>query len=137
MLFYLLCIHIDICLHCHSCFLDASKAYDRVNHWTLFKKLLKGGISVIIVRILLFWYSKQEICIKWRNETSSCFTISNGVRQGGILSPVLFSIYMDDLSVLLSRSGIGCHIDDLCINHVLCGRSLSNGSLRNSFTEAD
>ena len=52
------------------------------------------------------------------NETSSCFTISNGVRQLGILSPVLFSIYMDDLSVLLSQSGIGCHIDDRCINHV-------------------
>ena len=66
----------------------------------------------------MFWYSKQEICIKWGNETSSCFIIFNGVRQGGILSPVLFSIYMDDLSVLLSRSGIGCHIDDLCINHV-------------------
>ena len=73
---------------------------------------------LIIVRILLFWYSKQEICIKWGNETSSCFTISNGVRQGGILSPVLFSIYMDDLFVLLSRSGIGCHIDDSCVNHV-------------------
>ena len=102
----------------YSCFLDASKAYDRVNYWTLFKKLLKRGISVIIVRILLFWYSKQEICMKWGNETSSYFTISNGVRQGGILSPVLFSIYMDNLSVLLSRSGIGCHIDDLCINHV-------------------
>ena len=48
----------------YSCFLDASKAYDRVNHWTLFKKLLKRGISVIIVGILLFWYSKQESCIK-------------------------------------------------------------------------
>ena len=53
-----------------------------------------------------------------RNETSSCFTIYIGVRQGGILSPAVFSIYMDDLSVLLSQSGIGCHIDDLCINHV-------------------
>ena len=102
----------------YSCFLDASKAYDRVNHWALFKKLLERSISVIIVRILMFWYSKQEICIKWGNETSTCFTITNGVRQGGILSPTLFSIYMDDLSFILSESGIGCHIDDLCINHV-------------------
>ena len=102
----------------YSCFLDASKAYDRVNHWALFKKLLKRSISVIIVRILMFWYSKQEICIKWGNETSTCFTITNGVRQGGILSPTLFSIYMDDLSFILSESGIGCLIDDLCINHV-------------------
>ena len=50
------------------------------------------------------------------DETSACFTISNGVHQGGILSPMLLSIYMDHLSLLLSESRIGCHIDDLCIN---------------------
>ena len=38
----------------YSCFLDASKAYGRVNHWTLFKKLLKRSISFIIIRILIF-----------------------------------------------------------------------------------
>ena len=65
----------------------------------------------------MFWYSKQESCIKWGNETSTCFNISF-VRQGGILSPTLFSIYMDDLFFILSESGISCHIDDLCINHV-------------------
>ena len=66
----------------------------------------------------MFCYSKQEICIKCGYETSSCFSISNGVRQGGILSPVVFSIYMDDLFVVLLQSGIGCHIDDQCINYV-------------------
>ena len=66
----------------------------------------------------MFWHSKQEICIQWDNETSTRFTISNGVRQGGILSPILFSIDMDDLSLILPESGIGCQIDDLCINHV-------------------
>ena len=101
-----------------TCFLDAFKAYDRVNHWTLFKKLLKRSVSIIVVRMLMFWYSKQEVCIRWGTEMSSYFNISNGVRQGGILSPSLFAIYMDDLSSLLNTSRIGCHISDVCINHV-------------------
>ena len=54
---------------------------------------------------------------------SPYFTISNGV-QGGILSPSLFSVYMDDLSSLLNTSRIGCHIDDVCINHVFYADNL-------------
>ena len=74
--------------------------------------------SHIVVRMLMFWYSKQEVCIIWGTKMSSYFNISNGVRQGGILSPSLFAIYMDDLSSLLNTSRIGCHISDVCINHV-------------------
>ena len=48
--------------------------------------------------MFIFWYSKQEMCIKWGQSTSSCFTVSNGVRQGGILSLHLFDVYVDDLS---------------------------------------
>ena len=49
---------------------------------------------------------------------SSFFTISNGVRRGGILSPSLFAVYIDDLSSLLNASRIGCHISNICISHV-------------------
>ena len=38
------------------------------------------------------------------------FDIKNGVRQGGVLSPILFTVYVDDLLVKLKRNGIGCHI---------------------------
>ena len=69
----------------------------------------------------MFLYSKEEICIKWGDETSTCFTISNRVRQGGMFSPTLFSIYIDDISFILSECGIGCHIDDLSIQScILC-----------------
>ena len=45
------------------------------------------------------------------------FQIFNGVRQGGILSPKLFAIYLDKLSVALNKSGIGCNVG-ICVNHV-------------------
>ena len=41
------------------------------------------------------------------------FKVSNGVRQGAISSPLLFSVYIDGLIVLLRRSGIGCRLDKL------------------------
>ena len=75
-----------------SCFLDASKAFDYVNHWKLFRKLIIRKVPLMIVRMSIFWHSKQEMCIKWAQATSGNFTISNGVRQGGILSRRLFAV---------------------------------------------
>ena len=103
----------------YTCFLDASKAFDRVNHWTLFKKLLNRGVPILLVRILLYWYRTQTFCIKWGTMTSCFFSVSNGVRQGGILSPYIFAIYMDDLSVTLNNAKVGCHINNRCANHML------------------
>ena len=105
----------------YTCFLDASKAFDRINHWTMFKKLILRDVPIIIVRVLCFWYRTQELCIQWGNMGSSFFNISNGVRQGGILSPKLFSVYMDDLSNILVSSGVGCFLNNVCFNYVfLC-----------------
>ena len=109
-----------------------------VNHWTLFRKLLNRSIHILIVRMLMYWYTKQE-CIRWGAEMSPYFTISNRVRQGGILSPSLFAVkkknanfflYMDDLSSLLNTSRIGCHIDDVCINHVFYADDLCYGPMQ-------
>ena len=87
----------------YTCFLDASKAFDKINHFKLFRKLLDRKTSIVIVRIILFWYSKQTVCIKWGRCISGFLSISNGVRQGGILSPKLFLVYIDDLSEILVK----------------------------------
>ena len=47
------------------------------------------------------------------------FTISNGVRQGGILSPKIFALYMNGLTDESSNSYAGCYINDKCINHIM------------------
>jgi len=101
-----------------ACFLDASKAFDRVNHWTLFKKLVDKNVPLIIVRFLMYWYREQQVIIKWGNCLSEPFRVSNGVRQGSILSPKLFAIYVDQLSELLIVKKVGCHIDNVCFNHL-------------------
>jgi hypothetical protein len=41
---------------------------------------------------------------------SDCFYMRNGTRQGSILSPYLFSVYMRDISRAVINSGLGCHI---------------------------
>ena len=83
----------------YCAFLDASKAFDRANHYMLFKKLIERNMPTCFVRILYNWYSKQNMKVKRGNCLSSPFSVSNGVRQGGVLSPYLFALYIDDLSV--------------------------------------
>ena len=84
-------------------FIDASKAFDRVNPQKLFTKLMLRGVPGCIIRILAFWYTNQGMQVKWGNSLSSPFSVGNGVRQGGLPSPALFNLYMDNLSKQLGK----------------------------------
>ena len=101
------------------CFLDASKAFDRVNHGKLFCKLITKDVPGYLVRILIYWYANQFMKVKWANCFSSSFKISNGVRQGSVLSPFLFNFYLDGLSDRLSTQSIGCSNGGQIINHII------------------
>ena len=92
--------------------MDCTKAFDTVKHSILFKKLVDAQIPQIIVRLLIFMYRKQTADVRWRSNFSYEFPIRNGVRQGAVLSPVLFCFYMDNLFSLLRKSGAGCCIDE-------------------------
>ena len=88
--------------------LDATKAFDRINYCKLFRILLERKISPLICRLLLYMYLNQTLCVRWGNSLSDSFTVSNGVKQGGVISPILFCVYMDGLISELKSSQVGC-----------------------------
>ena len=55
---------------------------------------------------------------RWGNSRSTKFRVINGVKQGGILSPALFNVYMNNLSVSLNHSGIGESLGGNLLNHL-------------------
>ena len=108
----------------YACLIDASKAFDLVDHSILFEKLLERNMPKPLVRLLLRWYKSQHLSIlsitpysqnlsiRWMGKSSDYFQISNGVRQGGVLSPILFTLYVDSLLESLCDCGLGCYWED-------------------------
>ena len=88
------------------CALDLTKAFDKTNHHALFIKLMKRYIPVDLLDTLVYWLSNNWSCIKWFNTFSLPFKICFGVRQGSVLSPFLFAVYLDDL---VDRHITGCY----------------------------
>ena len=96
--------------------LDASKAFDKVNYIKLFNLLIERCVNPLYIRCLLYMYTNHELNVHWNGQTSHAFSTSNGVKQGAVLSPVLFGLYIDELLVRLTKSGYGCWI-----GHRFCG----------------
>ena len=65
-----------------------------------------------LIRHLLFnLYGNQQFQIRWNNRLSNMYNMTNGVKQGAVLSPILFIMYIDGLFYELKRAGVGRHIN--------------------------
>ena len=76
---------------------------------TIFQLLLDRGMPVCVVHLLRNWYVDQKLSVRWNSKSSYSFNVSNGVRQGGVVSPILFTIYIDKLLLELRQQGVGCY----------------------------
>ena len=67
------------------------------------------NIPLIFLNIIISWYKGLKCRVKWAVQFSDWFLITAGVRQGGILSPDFYSIYIDDLLSKLKQANKGCY----------------------------
>ena len=96
--------------HVYVLLLDASKAFDKVNYVRLFYLLRERGIHPMFLKCLLYMYTNQRLNVSWNFRKSKYFNVTNGVKQGGVLSPTLFGVYVNDLLTRLKNSPFGCRV---------------------------
>jgi len=75
-----------------------SKAFDKVNLHALFIKLMKRNVPIQLLGLLENMLFDCHSCVKWENDYSDFFTVMFGVRQGSVLAPFLFAVFLDELS---------------------------------------
>jgi hypothetical protein len=97
------------------CALDLSKAFDRIIHHGLYIKLMQRRIPIQVLRVIENWFGMCVTCVKWRGCFSKFFSLGTGTRQGGVLSPVFFNIYIDDVISKVKKSGNGCHMLNMSV----------------------
>ena len=96
-------------------FLDLAKAFDTVNHDILLSKLERYGIRGKVLFFLKSYLSDRQQKVQIQNQTSEYIYLSCGVPQGTILGPLLFILYVNDLSRDMSEGSIMSYTDNTVI----------------------
>jgi hypothetical protein len=105
-------------LKTYVCAIDASKAFDKVNRNKLWCKLM-DRVNAKVVRALMEYYNNSAAIVANEEDTSSIFKTTIGVKQGGCLSPRLFTIYVDDVIKEIESIDAGIEIGGIKIDILL------------------
>ena len=93
-------------------YLDFSKAFDSVSHSLLLHKLHKLGISGILLKWFESYLRERYQRVVVNGGTSKWLPVDSGVPQGSILGPLLFNIFINDMSKVPKHSNIVLYADD-------------------------
>ncbi|KAL0274579.1 UNVERIFIED_CONTAM: hypothetical protein PYX00_002680 [Menopon gallinae] len=101
----------------YACFIDLEKAYDRVPRGKLWEVLAKYGLDGALSRAVRSLYEDCRSCVRINGATSETFRVAVGLRQGCMLSPLLFITYMDWM-LRRSRGSESFRYGDLEVGHL-------------------
>ena len=94
----------------YAFFLAIQKAYDSVWHDGLWYKLWDVGVKGRMWRVIKKMYESSKSAVLLEGEKSDTFTIEQGVAQGCSLSPILFSVFVNDLLKEVEQTGLGIQL---------------------------
>lgn len=95
----------------YCAFIDFEKAFDKINRYALWDKLHKNNIDGKFLNVVKNLYKNAKSCVKNGNICSNYFISNTGVRQGEILSPLLFSMFLNDLNEYVSNFSNGLFVN--------------------------
>ena len=97
-------------------YVDMMKCFDSIYRNALWLKLYKTGIRGKILQIVKDMYENVKSCVKSCSSYSDYFRYSVGLRQGEVMSPLLFSLFVEDLEMFLQHNiESGLTIDDILL----------------------
>ena len=100
----------------YSCFVDFKKAFDSVPRDLLLQKILDLGITGNVFNVIRHIYTTDKACVKMGQSRSDFFHLSIGVRQGCVLSPLLFNLFLSDLAKKFDAVGDKLVLENLSVN---------------------
>ena len=109
----------DMNVDLYLCFIDYEKAFDRVQHEKLINILKNKGLDGRDINIIGNLYWRQRAVVRIEGEYTNDTEICRGVRQGCILSPILFNIYSESIfEEALNERTEGIVINGQVINNI-------------------
>ena len=108
----------------YVCYIDLKSAFDMIIRAALLCKLRKQGIKGKFFAVISSMFKKAQSTVKWAGEIGETFDNLCGVLQGGVSSPQLFKIFLEDLVKYLDKS-CGIHINTETICHLLLADDLA------------